>query len=120
MILTRFVPLDVVTVRPLVTQLAVLRLVFCSRFQPETAGQSITTVFPDRLMPSRGGPGLIVMPKGSPNPEIRDTLTVAPESVYSPMVPLAAFAINRSLPEIAMALGSFVSEISDALMVDPS
>ena len=69
----------------------------------------------------KSGPpgGLTAMAVGSFNPEISDTFTVTPAVVYSPIVPVAQFATNRLVPEIAMPMGRFKPEISEALMVAP-
>jgi hypothetical protein len=45
------------------------------------------------------------MPAGMLNPEIRAGFTVAPEVVYSPIVPLPEFATNRSEPNTTMPAG---------------
>ena len=50
----------------------------------------------------------MAMPTGKFNPEIKAGLTVAPEVVYSPIVPLFSFVTNRSAPENAMSPGKSV------------
>ena len=61
------------------------------------------------------------MPVGLPD-GINEALTVAPESVYSPILPpepVPLFATNKSFPEIAIPYGLFNPEISEALLVAP-
>jgi hypothetical protein len=61
----------------------------------------------------------IAMVSTSPSPEISDALTVVPEVVYSPTVPVT-FATNKSLPDIAIPVAPPApAEISDALTVAP-
>ena len=59
------------------------------------------------------------MPVGLFNPETRAAFTVAPEVVYSPIVPAPEFATNRSEPDTAMPAGSLNPEISAAFTVAP-
>ena len=59
------------------------------------------------------------MSNGEFNPEISEAFTVAPEVVYSPIVPLPSFATNRFDPDTAMPIGSFNPEISEAFTVAP-
>ena len=61
------------------------------------------------------------MPAGSFSPEISAAFTVAPEVVYSPIVPAISFATNRSEPDSAMSLGTAAEspETSEAFTVDP-
>jgi len=60
------------------------------------------------------------MPAGPPlNPVISDAFTVAPEVVYSPIVPLAVFVTNRFDPDTAMPNGSSNPVISEAFSVAP-
>ena len=52
------------------------------------------------------------------NPEISEAFTVAPEVVYSPIVPLS-FVTNRFPPDTAMPSGYAKPEISEAFTVAP-
>jgi hypothetical protein len=59
------------------------------------------------------------MPLGLFNPEISEAFTVAPEMVYSPIVPPLEFVTNRFDPETAMPVGLSSPEISEAFTVAP-
>ena len=52
------------------------------------------------------------MPVGLLNPEINAGFTVAPEVVYSPIVPVFWFVTNRLEPDSAMPQGLINPEIS--------
>jgi len=56
---------------------------------------------------------------GPLNPEISDAFTVAPEVVYSPIVPPASFATKRSDPETTIPTGPCNPVTSDVFTVDP-
>ena len=56
---------------------------------------------------------------GPSNPEISEAFTVAPEVVYSPIVPVPLFATNRSDPETTIPCGKLNPEISEAFTVAP-
>jgi hypothetical protein len=51
---------------------------------------------------------------GPSNPEISEALTVAPEVVYSPIVPDREFVTNKSDPETTRPIGPDNPEISEA------
>jgi len=51
------------------------------------------------------GTPTIAMPSGPSNPEISEEFTVAPEVVYSPIVPMKEFTTNKSVPDTAMPHG---------------
>ena len=59
------------------------------------------------------------MPWGSLSPEMSEALTVAPEVVYSPIVPAPKFVTKMSDPDTAMPSGSLSPEMSEALTVAP-
>jgi hypothetical protein len=59
------------------------------------------------------------MASGPDNPEISAAFTVAPEVMYSPIVPALAFVTNRSEPDTAMPSGNNNPEISAAFTVAP-
>ena len=59
------------------------------------------------------------MPQGSFNPETREAFTVAPDVVYSPIVPLPKFVTNRFDPDTAMPIGQFNPETREAFTVAP-
>jgi hypothetical protein len=61
------------------------------------------------------------MPVGLFNPESRSELTVAPEVVYSPTVPVEKFVTKTSVPDTAMYLGVLKPnpEISAGFTVAP-
>ena len=59
------------------------------------------------------------MPAGSFNPVISEAFTVAPEVVYSPIVPLTEFETKRFDPDTAMLNVSFNPVISEAFTVVP-
>ena len=48
-----------------------------------------------------------------------EALTVAPEVVYSPIVPLPRFVTKMSDPDTAMPMGPSSPEMSEALTVAP-
>ena len=58
------------------------------------------------------------MPSGLPNPETRAAFTVAPDVVYSPIVPFW-LVTNRSDPDTAMPHGTSNPEIRAAFTVAP-
>ena len=63
---------------------------------------------PSSIIAQVEGSGIVgetATPRGVLNPEISEAFTVAPEVVYSPIVPLPEFATNRSDPETAMPSG---------------
>src|SRR5256885_46615 len=59
------------------------------------------------------------IPTGPFNPEIKAALTVAPEVVYSPIVPLFKFETNRFPPDNARPVGLLNPEIKALLTVAP-
>ena len=68
---------------------------------------------------SSGTEDAMTRPIGKFNPEIKAGLTVAPEVVYSPIVPLPEFATNSLPPDKAMPAGPFNPEIKAGLTVAP-
>ena len=59
------------------------------------------------------------MPKGPFNPVMSEAFTVAPEVVYSPIVPSPKFVTKRFDPDMAMSPGRFNPEMSEAFTVAP-
>ncbi len=69
------------------------------------------------------GTALVVtaMLEGLLSPELSEALTVVPEVVYWPIVPVAEFVFvtKMSDPDTAIATGRFSPEMSEALTVAP-
>ena len=59
------------------------------------------------------------IPTGLVNPETREALTVAPDVVYSPIVPLPSSATNRSDPNTARKRELANPEMREAFTVAP-
>src|SRR5579863_10081681 len=71
---------------------------------------------------SAGGSGVAAtaMPIGPANPETREAFTVAPDVVYSPIVPALILVTNRSDPDRARSSGVPLNpEIMEAFTVAP-
>src|SRR5580704_10845841 len=83
-------------------------------------GKTISTAIPPiaSITQVEGSGTTTAMPAGC-NPVISEAFTVAPEVVYSPTVPLEAFATNRFPPDTAMPSGKLNPETSEAFTVAP-